>query len=152
MENIQLQPDFTQVCVWPGTLLEETQIQEMVDWFKTEFDVRIQYLETIVTLPDKDQNGNNIEGTGGRHDVFFAIHKDDIGKFVIPRLIIDVRWIEDVLNNFNYRSPIYPERVFQYKSWDGDVTEEQIEHIFDDDWGGTPEEHIEMFGDGDESE
>jgi hypothetical protein len=129
MENIKLLPNFTQVCVWPGIIIKENEIPEVIEWFENQFDVRIQYLETIVTLPDKSENGNDIPETGGRHDAFIAIHNDDIDKFTIPRFSIGVRWIEDVLNNHNYTSPIYPERVFEYKSWDGDVNEEEVNHL-----------------------
>lgn len=116
MKNVKLLPNYTQVCVWPGTIVEPEEIEEFQQFLKQNMDVDVQYLETIVTFPNKDENGNDISGTGGRHDVFFAIADKDIGKFAIPRLSLGIRWIEDVLSSYNYSSPIYPERVFEYKS------------------------------------
>jgi len=108
-ENTIVHKDYTQVCVWPGTIVEDDQHQEMVEWFKDEFDTGIQFLETIFTKPDRgDKN------SGGRADVFFAIHKDDIGKMILPIRQIGARWIEDVLSKENYKDPIYPRRVFDY--------------------------------------
>jgi len=112
--------DHTQVCVWPGTVVQKcdnpTPIEEFEDFFIKNFDTRVQYIEEIVTDPDT-KDGVIVEETGGRTDVFFAIHKDDIGKFAIKRLELGIRWIEDVLAPCNYRCPIYPERVFEYKTW-----------------------------------
>jgi hypothetical protein len=117
-ENVERKKDFTQVCVWPGTLIKEEEIKDFEEWILNEFKTRVQYLETIETEPDT-KNGKAIEGTGGRHDVFFAIHKEDIGKFSVPRLSVGIRWVEDVLAKGNYRYKIYPKRVFKYKTWEG---------------------------------
>ena len=115
-ENIQLKPDFKQVCVWPGCILGKSTVVEFEEFFKNDFNTRIQFLEEIKTLPDTE-NGRPVPDTGGRNDIFFAIHDEDISNFSIPRFQIGVRWIEDVLASCNYRSRIYPERVFDYCSW-----------------------------------
>ena len=116
-ENVQRNEHYTQVCVWPGTLLKPEEVPDFEQWILKEFGTRIQFLETIVTSPDKE-NGKDVEGTGGRHDVFFAVHEEDIGKFAVPRLSAGMRWIEDVLSKHNYRTKIYPKRVFEYKTWE----------------------------------
>lgn len=116
-KNILRKENFDQVCVWPGTLISKDEISKFEKWMIDEFNTRIQFLETIETLPDKE-NGKEVEGTGGRHDVFFAVHKEDIGHFAVPRLKVGIRWIEDVLAKGNYRSPIYPKRVFKYRTWE----------------------------------
>ncbi len=113
MQNIKTHQDFTQVCVWPAVTVGDDEKQEFVSWFREEFDVRVQFLEIILTKPnvwDKD--------TGGRSDVFFGLHKDDVSKFALKRLKMGIRWIEDVLAGCNYTDPIYPERVFDYKTWE----------------------------------
>jgi hypothetical protein len=116
-ENIKKKENYNQVCVWPGVLVKDDKENDFEQFIFDNFnETRIQFLETIITLPDK-KDGNDVEGTGGRHDVFFAVHKDDIGKFTVPRLIAGIRWIEDVLSRGNYQSPIYPKRVFEYKTW-----------------------------------
>lgn len=113
--NIVLEDGFKQVCVWPGTLLEEETIPEFVQFFKDEMDARIQFMEVIITTPDVDSKGAEIPGTGGRSDVFFAIHKDDVMKFAVPRLSLGIRWIEDVFGNGG--GALYAERVFKYVTW-----------------------------------
>ena len=108
---------FVQVCVWPGTLVGAAKKQkEFVDFMKKEFKVRVKYLEEIKTAPDV-KNGYSVAGTGGRNDLFFAVHNDDVGKFAIPRLQAGIRWLEDVLGNESDTS-LYPARVSEYQSWD----------------------------------
>ena len=111
-------PNYTQVCVFPGLLVDENKIQEFTDQIKEVFDTRVQYLETILTKPDVDDP----ENTGGRSDVFLAVHQDDIEKFAVRRLQYGIRWIEDALSNVNgyHLNPIYPEYVEGYKSWNAD--------------------------------
>lgn len=123
MKNVERYTNFTQVCVWQGTTVgreDKVEQAEFEKWFLDEFDTRIQYLEEIETFPDLDDKGNPIEGTGKRNDIFFAVHEHDVGKFSVPRLKIEIRWIEDVLAKCNYHQKIYPERVYQYKCWEGD--------------------------------
>ena len=105
-------PNYTQVCVFPGLLVDENKIQVFTDLIKEAFDTRVQYLETILTKPDVDDP----ENTGGRSDVFFAVHQDDIGKFAVRRLQYGIRWIEDAMSNVNgyHLNPIYPEYVEGY--------------------------------------
>jgi len=110
--NIERKENFKQVCVWPGTLVGEGNIENFEKFMLDNFGTRIQYLEEILTLPNKGE-----EGTGGRNDAFFAVHEEDIGKFSIPRLSYGIRWVEDVLDKGNYKDKIYPKRVFDYKIW-----------------------------------
>jgi hypothetical protein len=112
MNNPERKENFSQVCVWPATLVGQDKISEFEKFMLDEFKVRIQYLEEIQTFPDK-----GVEESGGRNDVFFAVHNDDIGHFSVPRLAAGIRWIEDVLSKDNYRNKIYPRRVFDYKTW-----------------------------------
>jgi hypothetical protein len=114
MENIDRRESFAQVCVWPGTIVTEPDIQMFEDYFK-ENGFAVQYLESLLTNPDRDEDGALVPETGGRHDVFFALHNDDVMKFAIPRMAMGVKWIEDVLDNEEYS--IYPERVKEYRTW-----------------------------------
>jgi len=119
MENVKLKNGFKQVCVWPGTIVGKDKISLFEDFMKENFGVRIQYLEEIETNPDIESE-KPVEGTGGRVDVFFAIHNDDIGRFAIKRLAFGIRWIEDVLASCNHSKHLYPKRVEGYKCWDAD--------------------------------
>tara|TARA_B100000900_G_C20576198_1_gene715427 strand:- start:882 stop:1238 length:357 start_codon:yes stop_codon:yes gene_type:complete len=118
MNNIKRNKNYNQVCVWPGTILPETHIAKFVNHFK-ENGFRIQHLETLRTFPDHDDKGKLIEGTGGRSDVLFAIHDEDVMKFAIPRMQMGIRWIEDVLDNEPRvaEHSIYPERIKDYRTW-----------------------------------
>jgi len=122
--NIQKNEGFSQVCVWPATLVGENKIKEFEDFMLNEFQTRVQYLEEIETYPDTI-NGIIVEETGGRNDVFFAVHDEDLGKFSVPRLSVGIRWIEDVLAKGNYRNIIYPERVFDYCTWNKENLEKE---------------------------
>lgn len=117
MKCQKLKEGFKQVCVWPGTIIKEEQIPDFHKFMKDELNTRTQFLETIITKPDVDDLGNNIPGTGGRHDVLFAVHSKDINNFSIKRLPLKISWVEDVLSNCNYNQKIYPNYIFNYVSW-----------------------------------
>ena len=113
-KNIELKENFSQVCVWQATLVEKGQEQDFEKFIFDTLNSRVQFLEVIFTSPDFE-NGFPVEGTGGRSDVFFALHEDDIGKFAVSRLFYGFRWIEDVY--LNGHGNLYPERVADYKTW-----------------------------------
>ena len=116
MSNVQRNENFNQVCVWPGTLLPEDQVESFVKYF-AENGFRIQYLESIQTFPDVNDNGSFVEGTGGRSDVLFAVHDEDLMNFSVPRLQMGIRWVEDVLDNEDPDHSIYPQRIKEYRTW-----------------------------------
>jgi hypothetical protein len=118
-KNARKKPNFDQVCVWPGVKLRPGCTQEWESVMR-DMGVRVQWLEEIATRPDTDELGNKVPGTGGRTDIFFAVHREDIGRMAALRQELGMRWIEDVLWGVNYRSQIYPRRVFQYRTWDPD--------------------------------
>jgi hypothetical protein len=107
--------NFTQLCVWQGVLLDGFTIQEFDNYMFDCFGTRIKYETEVRTLPDLDESGNQIPETGGRNDVFFYAHADDIEKFAVPRLKAGIRWWEDVVG-YNDNSHIYPKDILdKYK-------------------------------------
>ncbi|MGD2073275.1 MAG: hypothetical protein PVG65_07310 [Candidatus Thorarchaeota archaeon] len=120
MENIEKKENYRQVCIWPACIVGKDKISDFEKHMGEKLNVRVQYLEEIKTNPDVNENGDPIEGTGGRNDLFFAVHDNDISQFIIPKLTMGISWIEDVLANCNYDQKIYPERIFKYKCWDAD--------------------------------
>ena len=120
---------FNQVCVWGSTVVGKEKVKAFEDFMKSEWGARVKYLEEIKTLPDM-KNGEPVKGTGGRNDVFFVIHDDDITKFAVKRSRMDppARWIEDVLGNETNtkNGSIYPEHVKKYRKWSYDDQEENI--------------------------
>ena len=119
---------FSQVCVWGSTIVGKDNVKQFEDFMKSEYKIRVKYLEEIKTLPDM-KNGKAVKGTGDRNDVFFVIHSDDISKFAVKRFSMDppVRWIEDVLGNEKSRNDvsIYPESVRKYLTWEYGLDEDE---------------------------
>ena len=118
MKNVDKRENFSQVCVWPGIIIADNQIENFENYFSKE-GFRVQFLESIQTKPDRDESGIAVPETGGRHDAFFAVHNDDVMKFSVPRLGMGISWIEDVLDNEARETEhsIYPERVKEYRTW-----------------------------------
>ena len=111
MNAVKLNEGFDLVCVWPATLIGKERVAEFEDWFKNEFGIEAQYLEEVKTLPNRDKNGNVVEDTGGRNDVFFAIKHEESSKFVIKRLHYGMRWASDAVPQ---DKEIYPKHVKKY--------------------------------------
>ena len=103
---------YIQLCVWPGTILEEFEENDFERWILDEFDTRVKYHTQVKTKPDTDENGNIIPDTGGRNDLFFYVHSDDVSKFAVPRLKIGIRWWEDVIV-YNDNSHLYSEEFIK---------------------------------------
>ncbi len=102
---------FTQLCVWEGMILEEGDEQGFITFMLQEFDVRVQYHTQVLTNPSIDGHGIPIRDTGGRNDLFFYVHKDDVGKFAVPRLKAGIRWWEDIF--FNGQEYLYQEHFVE---------------------------------------
>jgi hypothetical protein len=103
---------YNQLCVWPATVVGKDDVKDLEDFFKKEMDVRVKYKTEVLTNPDLDGNGNEVPDTGGRNDLFFYVHDDDIGKFAVPRLSMGIRWYEDVVS-YNDGAYLYPESFLE---------------------------------------
>ena len=101
--------EFKQLCVWPGTILGDNTVQDFEDFFKQQ-GFTVKFAEEVETSPDV-KDGKVVEGTGGRHDIFFYIASEDISKFAIPRLGMGIRWWEDIIGNGG--AVIYPNSVLE---------------------------------------
>ena len=99
--------NFKQLCVWPGTIVGQDSIEEFESVMEKEFGVRVKYAEEVITNPDP---GETIEQSGGRTDLFFWLHDDDVNKWAIQRLQLGIRWWEDVIS-YNDNSYLYPQEV-----------------------------------------
>lgn len=113
--NVERPEEFAQVCVWEGTLVGGSEQQAaFVAYMLKELGSRVLYLEEIETAPGQG-------GPGGRNDLFFAVHKDDVAKFAVPRLNMGIRWLEDVLAPGQSNLYLYPVRVGDYMLQDPDL-------------------------------
>ena len=97
---------YKQLCVWPGTVLGDSSPEDFENFFLNEMEVRVKYHKEVLTLPDLDESGIHVEDTGGRNDLFFYVHDEDVKKFAIPRLKMGIRWWEDVVV-YNNGSHLY---------------------------------------------
>lgn len=104
--------NFTQLCVWPGTVLGDSTPQDFENFFLEELGTRVKYHTEVKTLPDLDPNGKPVPETGGRNDLFFFVHKDDIGAFAIARLSMGIMWWEDAVK-YNNKSHLYTPEFLQ---------------------------------------
>lgn len=94
--------EYNQLCVWPGCVVGKVKKQnEFVAFMKDEFDVRVKYAEEFKTMPSNGEEG-------GRNELLFYIHDNDIQKFAIKRLMYGISWWEDAKRN--YRT-IYPYEI-----------------------------------------
>jgi hypothetical protein len=106
--STEIANDYTQLCVWPGTTLGDSTPAELEDFFLTEMKTRVKYAGEVTTLPDIDKDGTPDFNTGGRNDMFFYVHTEDIGAFSVPRLKMGIRWWEDVVG-YNDNGHLYTE-------------------------------------------
>lgn len=104
---------YHQIGIVQGMALAEKDIEDFEKFALEELGGKIKYLETVKTKPDIDENGNAVPGTGGRSDVFVAIHEDSIKtSFSIKRLQFGIRWLEDVIK-YNNHSYLYSTEILE---------------------------------------
>ena len=99
--------NFKQLCVWPGTIVGQEEIENFESFFKDEMGVRIKYAEEVLTNPNP---GETLEQSGGRNDLLFFIHDEDIDGFAVVRLSMGIRWWEDVVK-YNDNSYLYSQEI-----------------------------------------
>lgn len=104
MPWLKMTVDDAVLALWPGS--DFVDPEGLKAFFKETFDIEPTRVGCIETLPNTDAFGDEIEGTGGRHDFFFFINVDDVPKFAVKRLRFGMRWWEDVYFNDGYG--IYP--------------------------------------------
>ena len=105
----KLTVDDAVLTLWPSTTVKESDLaghKGLIAFFKESFDIVPTPVGCVETLPDTDEDGVEIEGTGGRHDFFFFVKASDVPKFAIKRFRFGMRWWEDVY--FNNGEGIYP--------------------------------------------
>lgn len=119
--NIPRKNGFTQVAICMALLVKNTSkgIKEFEAQFQEHFGIEAQFLETVVTAPDQDDQGFPVPETGGRTDVFIALKAEDAcGSFAVQRLAMGIRWLEDAIAPGNGGGRLYPQRVGHYTSWE----------------------------------
>lgn len=106
----QRDKNYKQVCVIHNMNLPSTRYETfnktLASVFNLTKDIRI--IGVIETLPGAG-------GPGGRSDLFFIVHEDDIEKLCNnQRISYGIRWWEDVLFNLSpQEQEIYPKAFRQ---------------------------------------
>lgn len=98
---------YKQLCVWPGTLMGENTPEQFEAFMQENFGVRAAFEVEVVTNASSERNEE-----GGRHDILFYVHEDDIGRFAVARLSAGIRWWEDAVK-YNDGAYLYTEEVLQ---------------------------------------
>lgn len=104
--------DYEQIVVWPATIVGEENVKDFEKFIKDELGCRAKYITEVKTNPDQNEDGSPVKDTGGRNDVLFYIHKDDVGKFAVPRFQFGMRWWEDVIK-YNDGAYLYSEEILE---------------------------------------
>ena len=110
---------FTQVVVWPSFAVGKF-VQQFNEFIKFIADgSMVQYITEIVS---PFANGVDIPCTGGRNDLLFAIHEDDIIKFAVKRKanekiigMPEMYWLEDFYDEG--RADSYPDAISKLRGW-----------------------------------
>ena len=106
---------FNQLVVLPGCDYDvEKDKKYFLEFFKKNKFHRPKIVGVIVTLPNKDLEGNIIIGTGGRKDLFFFINEKDEKRFATWKFTYSMVYYEDIF--YNKEENIYPKSfIKKYK-------------------------------------
>lgn len=116
---MKFEAPFEQAVLWPGVTGAAEDPEGLVAYLEEQFPTcRFKFIGQYLTLPNRI-DGVDVPGSGGRSDVVFAIHQDDIGKFAVPRFEYGMRWVDDVILNekFKGEETIYCEEIHALMSW-----------------------------------
>ena len=109
----------SKVFVWPGCVVEEADRGEFKNFLQKEFGLEGEFLEQVETNPNQDEDGNEIEDTGGRKDAFFRVTATEEQlqdpKWMMARMMMGIADWESARpmiarEKIEY---IYPQHVFE---------------------------------------
>jgi len=99
--NIRNESKFNQLCVWQGTVLGDSTIEDFTDFFKEKLNARVKFCEEVKTNGRVERNEE-----GGRND---------IPHFALERFAYGISWWEDVVS-YNDNSYLYSQDILdRYK-------------------------------------
>jgi len=99
---------FNQIVILPGCDFNiKNDKKYFLEFFKKYKFRKPKIIEVVITLPNKDENGNVIIGTGDRKDLFFYINEKDERRFGIWKFIYGMIYWEDC------DKTIYPKKIIK---------------------------------------
>ena len=114
MQWFKIYVDDAVLTLWPGTRVRKADLdgpKSIHVFFKKMFNIEVVPVGCVETLPDIDASGQNIDGTGGRHDFFFFVKVADVPRFAVKRFQFGMRWWSDVHSNNG--EGIYPSEFLE---------------------------------------
>jgi len=96
---------FNQLCVWSGTTLGESTIEDFEKFFIDNLNARIKFCEVVITNGSVERNEE-----GGRSDILFYVHDNDVMGFAVKRFEYGIRWWEDVVS-YNDGAYLYSQGI-----------------------------------------
>ena len=103
-QEIKTDENYKIAVMWHDACFDPTRLAAFKRLFKEEFGLAhdIRWIGEVITFKTP-----GVPDTGGRHDVAFLVHEDDIPKIsVTHRLELGFRWFWDVIGNGDSR--LYP--------------------------------------------
>lgn len=99
------------VCVWPGTLVGQEDVEVFNSTMSEQLGIKITYLEEVVTNPNP---GETLEESGGRNDVFFEMDENDLDEVMFPFMIMNILPIMGItqysIDQIN-ENKLYPQEI-----------------------------------------
>lgn len=92
---------YNQLCCIQGITDKRPALKRQLE---DHFGIRVKMADEYHTLPTPGE-----PDTGGRRDVLFYVHNDDIMQFAVARLRFGIKWWEDILGNGH--GPTIPQEI-----------------------------------------
>ena len=110
-KEAKVQSPYSVLCVWPGLVLGDTPHEEIAEWFKGQFDIRINGIEEIQTLRVLDDGAY-------RNDVVFRVHEEDIAGFATKRLATPIKWWGDWITGLDHTDDYSISQLERFKGYE----------------------------------
>ena len=90
----KIEVDNAVLTLWQGAVVRDSDLNGIHAFFQKEFNIEITPVGCVETLPDSNEHGESIEGTGGRFDFFFFVNARDVPKKTFTLTTEDIYPIE----------------------------------------------------------
>lgn len=99
-ESFEKEEGYGVLAVWPQILAEKDDEEQIQDFMSNMgCRNRVKIVGCVKTLPNYEHRNDDNPQTGGRVDLCFYFHDEDIYRVAVRRLAHGIRWWEDVVMN-----------------------------------------------------